>query len=490
MSRAPREGGEAGATAPGAGGEAGAATAAELVAREVEAFRREVAGLPVTPQIDPAALRAHLAAHYSFAEASPLGEALPGVMRLLREATLHCTSPRYFGLFNPGVHEAGVWADALAALYNPQLAAWSHAPAAIEIERHTLAFFARALGLDPAATASHFTTGGAEANLTAVVAALAERHPDFVDAGLAGIAARPAVYLSSESHHSFHKIVRVTGLGERALRVVPADAASRLDPAALRARVAADRAAGLSPLLVVGTAGTTGSGAIDDLEALADVAAEAGAWFHVDAAWGGAAALSPRLRGALRGVARADSITWDAHKWLSVPMGAGMFFCRHPAALRRAFEVVTGYVPAEAEGGDPYLGTLQWSRRFIGLKVFLTLLSLGEGGLRAAVEHQAAMADRLRARLAPRGWVVVNETPLPLVCFTHPRIRAGEARARGVAEWVQASGRAWLSDVALTGAGRAEERVLRACVTNVRTGPVDVDALLDALDDALVAAPP
>lgn len=464
---------------------AGGASVAELVAREIAAFPREVAGLPVAPQIAAAEIRAHLGERYSFAAPQPLGEVLPDVMRMLRDWTLHCTHPRYFGLFNPSVHEPGVWADALAALYNPQLAGWAHAPAAFEIERHTLGFFARALGFDPAATAAHFTTGGSEANQTAVVAALAARCPEFVEQGLAGMAARPAIYVSSESHHSFHKIVRAAGLGERSLRVVPADASRRLDPAALAARMRADAASGLLPLLVVGTAGTTGAGAIDDLEALAELAAARGAWFHVDAAWGGAAALSARLRGCLRGVERADSVTWDAHKWLSVPMGAGMFFCRHPGALRQAFSVDTGYVPAEIEGGDPYLGSLQWSRRFIGLKVFLTLVTLGEGGLRAAIEHQAAMADRLRVALVERGWVLVNDTPLPLVCFTHPRLGGGEITARTVAERVQAGGRAWLSEVALGSAGRPAERVLRACVTSFRSTEADLDVLLDALDAAI-----
>jgi aromatic-L-amino-acid/L-tryptophan decarboxylase len=462
--------------------------AAGLVGREVEAFFRDVAGLRVTPDVAPAEIRAHLEANYAFDRARPLGEALPGVMQMLRDWTLHCTHPRYFGLFNPGVHEAGVWADALAALYNPQLAGWAHAPAANEIERHVLRFFARAIGFDPGATAAHFTSGGSEANQTALVAALARCCSDFLERGLADLGARPAVYVSSEGHHSFHKIVRAAGLGERSLRVVPADGARRIDPGALAARLEADRASGLLPALIVGTAGTTGAGAIDDLDALAGLAAAHGAWLHVDAAWGGTAALSPRLRGHLRGIERADSVTWDAHKWLSVPMGAGMFFCRHPATLRRAFSVDTNYVPAEAEAGDPYLGSLLWSRRFIGLKVFLTLVALGEGGLRAAIEHQADVADALREGLAGRGWAVVNDTPLPLVCFTHPLVREGRAPAGEVARRVQAGGRAWISELALGGAGRPAERVLRACVTNFRTTEADLAILLDELDAALEGA--
>ncbi|AHG93575.1 Pyridoxal-dependent decarboxylase (plasmid) [Gemmatirosa kalamazoonensis] len=456
--------------------------ALDVLAREIRAFPEAVASLRVTPDVTAAEIRAHLAEAYPFDAARPLDAVLPDVARMLRDWSLHVTHPRYFGLFNPAVHPAAVCADALAALYNPQLAAWAHSPAGNEIERHTLAFVARALGLDPAACAMHFTTGGNEANQTALVAALSHVMPAYAERGAAALGERPAVYVSTQSHHSFHKCVRVSGLGEDALRVVPHDDRLRMDAAALRARIDADRAAGWRPVLVVATAGTTGAGIIDDLDALADVAAACGAWYHVDAAWGGAAALSPRLRGAVRGVERADSVTCDAHKWLSVPMGAGMFFTRHPEVLRHAFDVEASYVPPDAPGReDLYRGSLQWSRRFIGLKLFMTLATLGADGMAAALEHQADMGDLLRARLRERGWIVVNDTPLPLACFTHPRIRAGERTTAAVVSAVQARGHAWISDVALTG----DERVLRACITNYKTVPADLEILLDELDRAL-----
>jgi glutamate/tyrosine decarboxylase-like PLP-dependent enzyme len=184
----------------------------------------------------------------------------------------------------------------------------------------------------------------------------------------------------------------------------------------------------------------------------------------------------------LCGIERADSVTWDAHKWLSVPMAAGMFFTRHPAVLRRALDVAATYVPPDAPGReDLYRGGLQWSRRFIGLKLFLTLATLGIDGVRAAVEHQADMGDLLRARLRERGWLVVNETPLPLACFTHPRLREGARTVEDVVRAVVARGRAWISDVVLDG----DERVLRACITSFRTSPEDIEILLGELEAAL-----
>jgi glutamate/tyrosine decarboxylase-like PLP-dependent enzyme len=236
------------------------------------------------------------------------------------------------------------------------------------------------------------------------------------------------------------------------------------------------------PFLVVATAGTTNAGAIDPIREIAQVASREGLWLHVDAAWGGAAVLDPELAAALDGIERADSITFDAHKWLSVPMGAGVFLTRHPDILDRTFRVATGYMPREAEGlaiVDPYAHSMQWSRRFIGLKVFLSLAVAGWAGYASSVRHMTEMGERLRQRLRGSGWEIVNRTPLPVVCFvdaTRPEGRT-EAWLRDVAARVVGSGRAWISTASLA----ARTPVLRACITNYRTGPADVDALVEEL---------
>jgi glutamate/tyrosine decarboxylase-like PLP-dependent enzyme len=255
-----------------------------------------------------------------------------------------------------------------------------------------------------------------------------------------------------------------------------------MDVEALRARIAADRRAGHAPFLVVATAGTTGAGAIDPIAEVADVAAEEGLWMHADAAWAGAVAVAPEMRPLLRGIERADSITVDAHKWLSVPMGAGMVLTRHPQALERTFRVAAAYMPREAEGleiMDPFAHSMQWSRRFIGLKLFLTLAVAGWDGYARAVREMTAMGDALRERLQRGGWKVVNDTPLPLACFvdgTHAGGAGAHYLAR-VAAAVLASGQAWISTLTLSGPRPA----LRACITNFRTGPQDLDALVAAL---------
>jgi glutamate/tyrosine decarboxylase-like PLP-dependent enzyme len=451
----------------------------EQLIAEIQDFTAGVCDLPVRPHVTPSEVRTDLESRYDFAAPVPLAAVAADVSRLLRAWTVHVTHPRYFGLFNPSVRQAGIVADALAALYNPQLATWSHAPAANEMERLTLRCFAQALGFQPDSVLANFTSGGAEANLSAVLAALAHHFPEAEDAGVFGSKSRPAIYLTGESHHSFVKIARMTGIGTGALHQVPTTGQFVLDVDALTRRIQADIQAGWHPLMVVGTAGTTGAGLIDPLLQIADVARQLDLWFHVDAAWGGSAVLSPRLKPALAGIESADSVTWDAHKWLSVPMSAGMFFCRHPDAVKRAFAISTSYMPQEVgDTTDLYTATTQWSRRAIGLKVFMSLAELGVEGYAGLIEHQADMGSFLRTRLGETGWIVRNETPLPVVCFSHPDIQNRHLTTGKILETIYARRRVWISDVVLGG----QERVLRACITSFDTREPDIECLIEELE--------
>jgi glutamate/tyrosine decarboxylase-like PLP-dependent enzyme len=223
--------------------------------------------------------------------------------------------------------------------------------------------------------------------------------------------------------------------------------------------------------MVVGTAGTTGAGAIDPLSDLADFCRRERLWFHVDAAWGGAAVISPVLRDYLRGIEAADSITCDAHKWFSVPMGAGMFFCRHTDAVAEAFHAETSYMPPTTAGPvtDPYTSSVQWSRRFIGLKLFLALAHNGESGYAGMIEHQTRMGEVLRESLKFAGWRIVNATPLPLVCFTRDGLNTTKFLAALMERQI-----AWMSEVRLGNAAP----VLRACITSFRTTEADIKSVV------------
>jgi glutamate/tyrosine decarboxylase-like PLP-dependent enzyme len=273
--------------------------------------------------------------------------------------------------------------------------------------------------------------------------------------------------MTRAAHHGYQKIAHMTGLGRRAIRMVATDCHLRMDLGDLARQVAADRKGEFRPFMVVGTAGTTAAGVIDPLPDLARFCRSEDLWFHADAAWGGAAIISPGLRRHLAGIEAADSITCDAHKWFSVPMGTGMFFCRHADAVGEAFRVETLFMPDKTGAlPDPYTTSVQWSRRFIGLKLFLSLAQHGESGYVEMIEHQTRMGDVLRASLKRAGWRIVNTTPLPLVCFTRDGLDTANFLA-ALHRWQIA----WMSEVRLAD----DVRAVRACITSFRTTESDIE---------------
>jgi len=444
------------------------------VAQLIEAFLDDVGDLPVTPQADPKEIRRALAA-YDFSGPRAPSEVFDDCAEWLRRWTIHVTHPRYFGLFNPRPTTPSILADALVAAVNPQLATWSHSPAPVEIERHVIRYLGERLGLPGDQVSGSFTTGGAEANHTGVLLALTRSFPRFVAQGARALPGRPLVYASEEAHDAIVRITQACGLGREALRRVPVDAELKLDLDALARAVANDRAAGDLPFLVVATAGTTSGGVIDPLPEIAEVCRAEGLRLHVDAAWAGAIALSDRLRGLLAGVEQADSITVDAHKWLSVPMGAGMLLCTDEPGLKATFELATPYMPPPGAGADPFTISMQWTRRCIGLKLFASLAVAGQPGYANAIELQTDLGDQLRERARLAGWDVVNSTPLPVVCLAHAAVDDYDALAARVID----RGRVWISATRLAG-----RPVVRACITNIDSTPADVDAIVEELEAA------
>jgi glutamate/tyrosine decarboxylase-like PLP-dependent enzyme len=421
----------------------------------------------------PDEIRRYLVSRYDFTKPMDVNEVVADVEEMLGKWQVQVTHPRYFGLFNPSVTLASVIAETLVAMYNPQLASWRTSPAGNEIERHTLGWLAAKFGF-PADTLATFTTGGSEANLSAAVVALTHAFPKYGDDGIGSIGGIPAIYLTDEAHHSFTKIAHMTGVGRNGLRTVATKSDLRMDVSDLERRVAIDRKSGFVPFMLVGTCGTTTAGAIDPLSELGRFCRDERLWFHVDAAWAGAAVLSPMLRDLLSGIELADSITCDAHKWLSVPMGCGMFFCRHPESAVQAFRAEAAYMPAKATGPafDPYTTSVQWSRRFIGLKLFLSLAREGESGIAAMIEHQTRMGNVLRDALSASGWQIVNASPLPVICFT----RQGVDVPRFLAS-LQGDQIAWMSEARIKGAS-----VMRACITSFRTTEDDIHWVVNEMN--------
>lgn len=444
-----------------------------------QAYRAEVVSLPVAPALVPAALRSDLSA-YDFSLPRAWPEVLTWLDAQIRAHQVHLSHPRYFGLFNPAPAPFSVAADALVAAYNPQLAAWSHSPFAAEVERHLIKEFATRFGFDRESADGTFCSGGAEANHTALLCALTTKYPAFAEEGLRAIPEQPVIYISEDAHHSWVKAARACGLGSSAVRPVALDAQGRLSLDQLAEAIRADRQRGFSPCLVCGTAGTTNAGIIDPLKEVAQICRQEDIWYHVDAAWGGAACVVPEFRAWLQGIEQADSITFDAHKFLSVTMGAGMFFCKRPDALHQTFRITTGYMPRDAAGldiADPYAHSMQWSRRSIGIKLFLPLAIAGWDGYAVTIRHQTDMGNRLRQLLAESGWRCLNETPLPIVCFVDPE-NPDPNHAELIAKAVVASGSAWISP---THFGRP---CIRACITNFRTRESDLQELVARLNEA------
>lgn len=455
----------------------------DSVVQAVEHYVTHIRELPASADPDPETVLA-LVNHFDFSHPMEPDEAVRRVAEALSQTQVHTPHPRYFGLFNPTPTMMGVAADALVAAFNPQLAVWKHNPFATEVERRLMRELGGRFGYESGTVDGIMCSGGSEANHTALLAALTHAFPALDRDGVRGLSSQPVFYVSAESHHSFHKAARLCGLGSNAVREVPVDDGLRMQPAALEAAIRDDRKKGYAPFLVVGTGGTTNAGAIDPLREIAAVAARENLWFHADAAWGGAAALVPEMRPLFEGIERADSITIDAHKWLCVPMGAGIFITRHREILRRTFHISAAYVPppgAGIEAAETYESSMQWSRRFIGLKLFLSLAAAGWDGYADTIRRMTAIGAHLRRDLESAGWEVLNPTPLPICCFRDAEFPEGSADyLEGIVRQVIASGKAWISTTRL----RNRTPVLRACITSYRTTKDDLNILISALNEA------
>jgi glutamate/tyrosine decarboxylase-like PLP-dependent enzyme len=281
-------------------------------------------------------------------------------------------------------------------------------------------------------------------------------------------------YVSRESHLAWFKIAHQAGVGRSAVRLVATDGAGRMDANALRVALTADRDSGCIPVMIAATAGTTNAGMIDPLASCAEIARGAGAWYHVDAAWGGALIASDTRRAELAGIEEAHSVTIDAHKWFATTMGCGMFLTNDPTALSTAFQVSTGYMPSNVAGVDPYVTSMQWSRRFLGLRLFLSLGAAGWEGYGRHVERAIELAALLEETLVARGWTIANRSALAVLCIEPPQ---GAGDARTIVDRVLASGRAWISAANFEG-----RQVIRACVTHGETTREDVGELVEALE--------
>ena len=443
----------------------------DWLGRELAAALLLIRSGPVVPTLDMRVFRGQLA-EFDFATPRALEPLLHWTVQQMQHGIVQMGNPRYFGLFNPGAAFPALCADRIASLFNPQLASSASSPVPVEIESHVIRAMARRAGLAADAT-GHFATGGSEANYTALICALTAAHPRFAAEGARAFPGAPRFYTSRECHIAWLKIAHQAGVGRDALRLIDTDGRGRMAPRALADAIAKDRARGEVPVMVVATAGTTGGGMIDPLEDCAGIARAAKLWYQVDAAWGGGALASERLRPLLAGIELADSITIDAHKWLATTMGCAMFITGHGALLSEVFHASTSFMPSSLAATDPYLNSVQWSRRFIGLRLFLALAAAGWRGLSAHVERSVRVIERVREKLTARGWEIANDSQLAVLDAVPP---ADHGEVRALVRRVVASGRAWVAATSFEG-----RDVVRICATHGETSEADIDELVEEL---------
>jgi glutamate/tyrosine decarboxylase-like PLP-dependent enzyme len=306
----------------------------------------------------------------------------------------HVPSANYFGLMNPTPAYMAVLAEALVAALNPQLASLARSQLASKIENETVRWIGERVGWRQEFGGT-FTSGGNEANFTALAMALAAHCPESVENGVASLGARPVLYASAESHHSLDKSAGLLGLGRKALRRIAINNVAQLDVAELERAIMRDLAEDALPFCVVATSGTTNSGAMDDIVAIAEVCRRHKLWLHVDGAYGAAAIFSDQHRGLMRGVELADSLTIDPHKWLAMPFAAGVVLTSRPEMLERTFAVATPYMPKTSSAPalvDNFKISAQWSRRMNSLKFWLTLRVHGRRAYEDLIDRQLRLA--------------------------------------------------------------------------------------------------
>jgi aromatic-L-amino-acid/L-tryptophan decarboxylase len=417
-------------------------------------------------------------------ETADPAQVLDDICRAMVDQGFHVPAANYFGLMNPTPTYMGFLGEALVAGLNPQLATLARSQLASKIEVETLRWIGERVGW-PGDFNGTFTSGGNEANFSGLAMALAWKFPTSIDDGVASIGARPLVYASAESHHSLDKSAGLLGIGRKALRRIAVNERLQLDPRSLNQAIESDQASGHKPFCVVATAGTTSSGIIDDLSAIAEICRYHQLWLHVDGAYGGSLIFSNKHRHLIVGIEQADSITIDPHKWLAVPFAAGVILTSHPEILERAFAVYAPYMPKAAGAVLPDNSKIstQWTRRMNALKLWLTLKVHGRKAYEEHIDRQMILARgfadwvRTSKHFELSAPMIVPILNLRVKGLADPKQRAVLHTA--IVDDVTRDGQRWISETIVNG-----ESVIRVMVVSYLTE----ERHLIALQDALVAA--
>ncbi len=441
---------------------------------------------PVTRGETPAAVRSALGLGGPLPEHGEApGALLERTAGLVFDHSLFNAHPRFFGYITASPAPIGVLGELIAAAANPNVGAWILSPAATEIEAETVRWIAQLVGFPPA-SGGLLVSGGNMANMVCFLAARAAMVDwDLRAEGLAGPnRSRPRIYASAETHTWLQKAADLAGFGTSSIQWIPTDRSQRMDVDELARRIAADRAAGELPLMVVGTAGTVSTGAVDPLPRIAELCREQRLWFHVDGAYGAFAAAVPEAPDDLRGLGEADSVAVDPHKWLYAPIEAGCALVRDPEKLRAAF----AYQPPYYRFDERVLNFVdhgpQNTRGFRALKVWLALRHAGAAGYRRMISDDIRLAEHLAGCVTRQPELELFTRALSIVTFRfvpedlRPRVgdpaveRHLDALNRELLDRLQSGGEAFVSNAVVDG-----RYALRACIVNFHTDVPDVEAL-------------
>jgi aromatic-L-amino-acid/L-tryptophan decarboxylase len=456
-------------------------------------YFEHIEDLPVLAQIEPGDLKSQLPAAAP-TEGEPMEAILADVDRLIVPALTHWSHPSFFAYFATSTSAPGIFGELLSAAFDVKSMLWRTSPAATELEEVVLDWLRQMIGLDDGMSGFIYDTASVS-SMHAIAAAREGVELRIREEGMSGRTDLPLlrVYASEHAHSSIDKGIITLGLGQRALRKIPTDAEFRMDPHALGQAIEEDKRHGMLPFCVVATVGTTSTSSIDPVPAIVPICEQHAMWLHVDAAYGGSAAIVPELRHVLDGCARADSLVLNPHKWLFTPFDLSVLYCRHLDLLRRAFSLVPEYLRTpeqeKVRSGSDY--GVQLGRRFRALKLWMIIRYFGHEGLASRIREHCRLAKIFASWVEEStDWELMAPMPFALVCFRACPAVAGEVAADGakrldalneaIMHGVNTTGKAFLSHTKLN-----DKLTLRLSIGNIRTTERHVRQVWELLNEQL-----
>lgn len=456
-------------------------------------YFEHIEDLPVLAQIEPGDLKAQLPS-VPPEHGESMETILTDIDRLIVPALTHWCHPSFFAYFATSTSAPGIFGELLSAAFDVKSMLWRTSPASTELEEVTLDWLRQMLGLDPGMSGFIYDTASVS-SMHAIAAAREGVELRIREEGMSGRKDIPLlrVYASEQAHSSIDKGIITLGLGQKSLRKIPVDDQFRMNAKALADAIDEDKRNGIFPFCVVATVGTTSTSSIDPVPAIVQICEQHKIWLHVDAAYGGSAAIVPEMRHILAGCDRADSLVLNPHKWLFTPFDCSVLYCRHLDLLRRAFSLVPEYLRTpeqeKVRSGSDY--GVQLGRRFRALKLWMIIRYFGHEGLAARIREHCRLAQLFASWVENSpDWELMAPTPFALVCFRacpsvvgeseEDRARRLDALNEGIMHRVNATGKAFLSHTKLN-----DKLTLRLSIGNIRTTEKHVKQVWELLGEQL-----